>query len=109
MSIDDFGTGYSSLSYLHQVPIDVVKLDKSFVDTIATSPQQLALVNGIIKLTETLGLAVVAEGIETDADRALLLDAGCGYGQGFFFARPMPAADVTDWIRTHQHVLGGRR
>ena len=89
VSIDDFGTGYSSLSYLHRVPVDTLKLDKSFVDTITTSDQQLALVTGIIQLAETLALEVVAEGVETSAEHHLLSAAGCAYGQGYLWARPM--------------------
>jgi PAS domain S-box-containing protein len=98
ISIDDFGTGYSSLSYLHRVPVDAVKLDKSFVDTISTSTQQFDLVRGIIQLARTLHLDVVAEGIETAEDRVKLAEAGCGYGQGFLFARPMPAPEVGSWL-----------
>jgi diguanylate cyclase (GGDEF)-like protein/PAS domain S-box-containing protein len=98
VSIDDFGTGYSSLSYLHRVPVDTLKLDKSFVDTISTSSQQLDLVRGIIQLAHTLHLDVVAEGIETAEDQAHLIGAGCGYGQGFYFARPMPEDEVPQWL-----------
>jgi EAL domain-containing protein (putative c-di-GMP-specific phosphodiesterase class I) len=94
VSIDDFGTGYSSLSYLHRVAVDTLKLGKSFVDTIAASPRQFDLVRGIIQLGATLRLDVVAEGIETTADRALLIEAQCGLGQGYLFARPMPDADA---------------
>jgi EAL domain-containing protein (putative c-di-GMP-specific phosphodiesterase class I) len=101
VSIDDFGTGYSSLSYLHQVAVDTLKLDKSFVDTISTSTRQLELVRGIIQLAQTLQLDVVAEGIETDTDRVLLDAADCGYGQGYFFARPMPEQDVHTWLADH--------
>ncbi|MET0415556.1 MAG: sensor domain-containing phosphodiesterase, partial [Actinoplanes sp.] len=96
VSIDDFGTGYSSLSYLHSVDVDVLKLDKSFVDTIATSKQQYDLVRGIIQLAGTLELDVVAEGIETDEHRRLLVDAGCAYGQGYLFARPLAEATVLE-------------
>jgi EAL domain-containing protein (putative c-di-GMP-specific phosphodiesterase class I) len=94
MSIDDFGTGYSSLSYLHRVPVDTLKLDKSFVDTITGSRQQLDLVRGIIQLAGTLMLDVVAEGIETEEEHRLLVDAGCGLGQGFLFARPLTEEDA---------------
>jgi diguanylate cyclase (GGDEF)-like protein/PAS domain S-box-containing protein len=94
VSIDDFGTGYSSLSYLHRVPVDTLKLDKSFVDTITTSDQQLALVTGIIQLAETLELEVVAEGVETSAEHRLLTEAGCAFGQGYLFARPMVEEDA---------------
>jgi EAL domain-containing protein (putative c-di-GMP-specific phosphodiesterase class I) len=98
IAIDDFGTGYSSLSYLRQVPVDVLKIDKSFVDTVATSPQQRALVEGIVNLAHTLGLQVVVEGIEQPQERDLLLAMGCEYGQGYLFARPMNYSDATRLI-----------
>jgi EAL domain-containing protein (putative c-di-GMP-specific phosphodiesterase class I) len=94
VSIDDFGTGYSSLSYLHRVPVDTLKLDKSFVDTITTSAQQLDLVRGIIRLAGTLSLEVVAEGVETAAEHRLLTEAGCALGQGYLFGRPLPEEDA---------------
>ncbi len=99
VSIDDFGTGYSSLSYLHRVPVDALKLDKSFVDTIGTSPRQYDLVHGIVQLAQTLDLDVVAEGIEIAHHRDLLADLGCGYGQGYLFTRPLPYADVLAWLQ----------
>jgi EAL domain-containing protein (putative c-di-GMP-specific phosphodiesterase class I) len=101
VSIDYFGTGYSSLSYLHRVDVDTLKLDKSFVDTIATSAQQYDLVRGIIQLAGTLQLDVVAEGIETEQHRLLLADGGCAYGQGYLFSRPIPEADVPKWLGRH--------
>ncbi len=101
VSIDDFGTGYSSLSYLHRVDVDTLKLDKSFVDTIAASAQQYDLVRGIIQLAATLQLDVVAEGVETEQHRALLADGGCAYGQGYLFSRPIPEADVPAWLAHH--------
>jgi EAL domain-containing protein (putative c-di-GMP-specific phosphodiesterase class I) len=94
VAIDDFGTGYSSLSYLRQVPIDVVKIDKSFIDTMASSAQQRALVEGILRLAQTLGLQVVAEGIEKQADRDLLVEIGCPLGQGYFFSGPLNDDEV---------------
>jgi diguanylate cyclase (GGDEF)-like protein len=100
VSIDDFGTGYSSLSYLHRVPVDTLKLDKSFVDSIATSQRQLGLVRGIIQLAHTLEIDVVAEGIETEQDRNLLIEGECGYGQGYLFARPMPQKDADAYLLT---------
>ncbi|MET7395402.1 bifunctional diguanylate cyclase/phosphodiesterase [Dactylosporangium sp. NPDC005572] len=98
ISIDDFGTGYSSLSYLHRVPVDSLKLDKSFVDTIAVSAKQLDLVRGIIQLAATLQMSVVAEGIETAADNGLLRDAGCRFGQGYLYAEPLPEAAALAWL-----------
>jgi diguanylate cyclase (GGDEF)-like protein/PAS domain S-box-containing protein len=97
-AIDDFGTGYSSLSYLRQMPIDIVKIDRSFVRSMATSPQQGALVDGIIRLAHTLGLAVVAEGVEERSQCRQLAEMGCRHGQGFLFARPMPAGELGPWL-----------
>ena len=94
IAIDDFGTGYSSLSYLRQMPVDVLKIDKSFIDDILRSDEQLALVEAIISLARTLKLAVVAEGIEDQAHRRKLVQMGCPYGQGYLFSKPMSAADV---------------
>ena len=99
VAIDDFGTGYSSLSYLHRVPADLVKLDKSFVDTISTSVEQFELVKGIVGLVHTLKLAVVAEGVETTEDRDLLIEAGCEFGQGYLFARPASEDDALRLLR----------
>jgi diguanylate cyclase (GGDEF)-like protein/PAS domain S-box-containing protein len=98
IAIDDFGTGYSSLSYLRQVPVDVLKIDKSFVDTVATSRQQHALVEGIVTLAHTLGLKVVVEGIEQQPERDLLQAMGCEFGQGYLFARPLSYSDASQLI-----------
>ncbi|GAA4455117.1 putative bifunctional diguanylate cyclase/phosphodiesterase [Phytohabitans houttuyneae] len=102
VAIDDFGTGYSSLSYLRKVPADVLKIEKSFIDAVSTQPQQRALVEGILRLAHTLGLTVVAEGIEEEADRAALVAAGCRYGQGYLFCRPMNNPDVLTWLADAQ-------
>ncbi len=88
LAIDDFGTGYSSLSYLQQFPIDILKIDRSFVDGIETSPQKNAVARTIINLSDTLQLATVAEGIENNEQAEILRALGCEYGQGFFFAKP---------------------
>ena len=94
IAIDDFGTGYSSLSYLRQMPVDVLKLDKSFIDDVLHSRQQHALVDAIVTLSHNLDLAVVAEGIEEAAQRAALDAMGCQYGQGYHFAKPLWPADI---------------
>jgi EAL domain-containing protein (putative c-di-GMP-specific phosphodiesterase class I) len=99
LAIDDFGTGYSSLSYLRDLPIDVVKMDKSFVEGIADSDQRLALAEGIIQIAKTLSLDVIAEGIETEVQRDLLSDMGCHYGQGFLLAMPMPLTEAEELAR----------
>jgi diguanylate cyclase (GGDEF)-like protein/PAS domain S-box-containing protein len=89
IAVDDFGTGYSSLRYLRDFPIDVLKIDKSFIDDIPEDPRQTTLVEGIVHLADTLGLQVIAEGIEEPAQRELLESIGCRYGQGYLFARPL--------------------
>jgi diguanylate cyclase (GGDEF)-like protein/PAS domain S-box-containing protein len=99
LAIDDFGTGYSSLSYLRDLPMDVVKMDKSFVEGIADSDQRLALAEGIVQIARTLSLEVVAEGIETEVQRDLLSSMGCHYGQGYLLAMPMPAGQAEELVR----------
>ena len=94
VAIDDFGTGYSSLSYLSQMPVDVLKIDKSFIDDILHSKQQMALVETIVSLARTLDLLVVAEGIELDGHRQALVEMGCPYGQGYLFSKPVTAAEI---------------
>jgi diguanylate cyclase (GGDEF)-like protein len=99
LAIDDFGTGYSSLSYLKHLPVDIVKIDKEFVDDIARGPQEAALAGTIVALSETLHLKTVAEGIE-DADQLRALRRlGCDYGQGYLFAKPMPAEETGALLR----------
>ncbi|GAA2554274.1 hypothetical protein GCM10010435_25900 [Winogradskya consettensis] len=100
IAIDDFGTGYSSLSYLSQMPVDVLKIDKSFIDDILHSRQQLALVETIISLAAILDLKVVAEGIELAEHRAALIEMGCPYGQGYLFAKPLTSEDLHTWLHT---------
>jgi diguanylate cyclase (GGDEF)-like protein len=102
IAIDDFGTGYSSLSYLRQLPIDVLKLDRSFVSTITSSAQQRALVDGIVGLAHTLGMVTTAEGIEVEAERVALHEMGCQYGQGYLFAKPLSYSDAIRWLLAEQ-------
>jgi len=99
LAIDDFGTGYSSLSYLRELPFDVVKMDKSFVDGIADSEQRLALADGIVQIARTLRLEVVAEGIESEVQRDLLTEMGCHYGQGYLLAMPMQPSEAEELAR----------
>jgi diguanylate cyclase (GGDEF)-like protein/PAS domain S-box-containing protein len=99
LAIDDFGTGYSSLSYLRELPFDVVKMDKSFVDGIADSEQRLALADGIVQIARTLHLEVVAEGIESEVQRDLLTEMGCHYGQGYLLAMPMQPSEAEELAR----------
>ena len=95
IAIDDFGTGYSSLSYLRELPIDILKIDKSFIADIATSPEQATLVEGIIRIADGLGLNVVAEGVENEAQWDRLGACDCDFGQGFLFSQPLPTDQVT--------------
>jgi EAL domain-containing protein (putative c-di-GMP-specific phosphodiesterase class I) len=94
LAIDDFGTGYSSLAYLRDLPVDTVKVDKSFVDGIVDEEIDRELVTTIISLASRLGLDTVAEGVETEEQAALLSSIGCARLQGFLFARPMPAEEL---------------
>lgn len=94
LSIDDFGTGYSSLSYLRRYPLDELKIDHSFVDEIASNPDDRAIAQTIIAMASTLGLSVVAEGIETQGQLEALRRLGCQKGQGYLFAAPLPADEI---------------
>ncbi len=94
VALDDFGTGYSSLAYLSQLPLDVIKIDRSFVAGLHGSPANLAIVRAVVGLAQGLGIAVTAEGIERDDQLAALRDLGCDRGQGFLFARPTSAAET---------------
>ncbi|MEV6925351.1 EAL domain-containing protein [Dactylosporangium sp. NPDC051485] len=98
IAIDDFGTGFSSLSYLRRLPVDVLKLDKSFIDTVVSSSEQHAVVNMIVQLARLLKLQVVAEGVETVAERELLVEMGCDHGQGYLFSRPLSYGDASQWL-----------
>jgi diguanylate cyclase (GGDEF)-like protein/PAS domain S-box-containing protein len=98
LAVDDFGTGYSSLSYLSRFPVDILKVDKSFVAHLGQEDGQGELVRTIVRLGESLRLDTVAEGIETVEQRRALEAMGCAFGQGFLFARPVPAADVDDLL-----------
>lgn len=98
LCIDDFGTGYSSLSYLHQFPFDVLKIDRSFVATMASDPESLGIVQAIIALGKNLGLGVVGEGVETEEEFELLRKLKCDSVQGYLFARPMPAGQVPEFL-----------
>jgi EAL domain-containing protein (putative c-di-GMP-specific phosphodiesterase class I) len=100
--IDDFGTGYSSLSYLHKLPIHTLKIDRSFVLGLDESDTSEAVVKTIITLSESLGLNVVAEGVETIENVVQLASLNCHQLQGYYFSRPMPAAEVEGFLEEHE-------
>ncbi len=103
LAIDDFGTGYSSLSQLKlMLPVDTIKIDKSFVDGILTNGDDHAIIDAVLRLASRLGLDAVAEGVETAEQAAALATLECGLGQGYHFARPQPAADVTRLLEADQ-------
>ncbi|MGH9604748.1 MAG: sensor domain-containing phosphodiesterase [Terracidiphilus sp.] len=103
--VDDFGTGYSSLNYLHSFPFDILKIDRSFVGRIAEGDQALQIVRTIVELARFMGMDVVAEGIETCEQYALLRNLGCRYGQGFLFSRPLPADQIGQLLHLPGRIL----
>jgi EAL domain-containing protein (putative c-di-GMP-specific phosphodiesterase class I) len=98
LAVDDFGTGYSSLSYLRKFPIDILKIDRSFVNTIGDRDQLPAIVRGLLDLGHTLELELIAEGIELEHQLRHLRDEQCHLGQGFLFARPLTPADAEAFL-----------
>lgn len=98
-SMDDFGTGYSSLSYLSRLPIDQIKIDESFVSDMTSSSRDAAMVTTIISMAQSLGMAVIAEGVETGAQREFLAHRGCKSYQGYFYENPLPVSDLVDKLK----------
>jgi EAL domain-containing protein (putative c-di-GMP-specific phosphodiesterase class I) len=105
LAIDDFGTGYSSLSYLQKLPVDVVKIDRSFLLEVATDMKAKTLVKAMITLCQDLGYRVVAEGIEDRETRDLLRDAGCDEAQGYFFGKPMLPDVLASWLTVPEPLV----
>jgi EAL domain-containing protein (putative c-di-GMP-specific phosphodiesterase class I) len=110
MAIDDFGTGYASLAHLRQVPLDIIKIDPSFVAGLGHDDTLTLLTRTVVQVGRDLGLQVIAEGIEQPRQLAALREMGCGYGQGFLVARPMAAPGVEALIRTaaEEHAVSDR-
>jgi diguanylate cyclase (GGDEF)-like protein len=106
IAVDDYGTGWSSLSYLHDLPVDELKLDRSFVMRSATDPRSAAIVTSTIGLAHALDLRIVAEGVETAEALALLTAAGCDVAQGYHLSRPQPADQLTAWLDTWPGAVG---
>jgi EAL domain-containing protein (putative c-di-GMP-specific phosphodiesterase class I) len=103
--MDDFGTGYSSLNHLHAFPFDVLKIDRSFVNRMTEGEQPLQIVKTIVELARVMGMDVVAEGVETQAQHQLLRAMGCRYGQGFLYAKPMTAEAVRELLQLPGRIL----
>ncbi len=100
IGIDDFGTGYSSLSYLHRLPLTVLKIDRTFVWAMGPNARETQICHGIVDLAQNLDLTVIAEGIETQEQRQRLQDLHCEYGQGYLFAKPLPADEASELLRS---------
>jgi EAL domain-containing protein (putative c-di-GMP-specific phosphodiesterase class I) len=105
IAIDDFGTGYSSLSYLKSLPLDKIKIDRSFVRDLSEDEDDATIVRTIIQLARNLGMQVLAEGVETSAQERYVIEQGCDEGQGYFYSKPLAAADLTVFLR-QTRILG---
>ena len=108
LAIDDFGTGYSSLARLRYMPVDILKIDRSFVRELDRDEQNASMVSAMIALASNLGMTPLAEGIETEAEWHALTERGCELGQGYFFSRPVPAAEILAIHRRAElHIVEG--
>jgi diguanylate cyclase (GGDEF)-like protein/PAS domain S-box-containing protein len=108
VAVDDFGTGYSSLNYLKRLPLTTIKIDRSFIRSVDQDSDNAAIVGAILGLAESLGLSVVAEGIETEGEERHLVDVGCPVAQGFRYSKPLPAGEFEAWLARHDALAPGR-
>ena len=106
VSVDDFGTGYSSLSYLKRFPIDRLKMDQTFVRDLVSDADDRAIATAIVTLGHSLGMRVIAEGVETDAQMNILRDMGCDEVQGYYLGRPIAADEMTRALRDYHALFG---
>jgi EAL domain-containing protein (putative c-di-GMP-specific phosphodiesterase class I) len=104
LALDDFGTGYSCLSYLKQLPVDTVKIDKSFVLNVSRDPGDAAVVEAIIAMAHRLGIRVIGEGVETNEQLEFIRLRGCDLAQGFFFSRPLSGEAFCAWSKDWQEL-----
>ena len=109
IAVDDFGTGYSSLAYLKRLPVDLLKIDRSFVANVANDDDDLVIVRSTVDLAHSLGLQAVAEGVENQAAMNILSSLGCDLVQGYHLCQPMPAAELRAWLQARRHVPEGQR
>ena len=103
LSVDDFGTGYSALGYLKSYPFDTLKIDKSFVRDVMTEQEDAALVKAIINMAHSLGLEVIAEGVEEANQLHFLRQQGCDFAQGYFYNRPAAEPAFLEWVARHNN------
>jgi EAL domain-containing protein (putative c-di-GMP-specific phosphodiesterase class I) len=106
ISIDDFGTGFSSLGYLTRFPVDVLKIDRSFVNQISDDESTRVIPDAIIAMAHKLGMKVIAEGVETEEQHRILTAEGCDAFQGYLFGRPMPSAQIDAWLAAADAIAG---
>jgi len=104
LSVDDFGTGYSALSYLKSYPFDTLKIDKSFVQDVMKAPDDASLVRAIINMAHSLGLTIIAEGVEDESQTYFLKQEGCDFAQGYFYSHPLPAGEFIEWLKTNHRI-----
>ncbi|MNR28440.1 Oxygen sensor protein DosP [compost metagenome] len=109
VSIDDFGAGFSSLQRVCEMPCSELKLDMSFIRSMTHNPRSLVAVDSLLRLSDNLGIQLVAEGIETHEQLTLLQRLGCQIGQGYVFAHPLPGSEFMDWLHQHKQARAAQK